>query len=679
MRIAVLLTCLMVGLGGRQPSEDLAAVRTRLLAAEDARGRPDAQRAVIVEALDHRDVEVRTQAVRAAGRLEDPALADAIAALLADPSIDVRVAAAHAVAQSATSPESVARVQARLAARLRVEGDGLVLGALATSLGRLGYVSVEELRAASTLLAGLVRSDSAASRRPSVIATLGVARGAAALARRCAALNSECPELAALLRQLGRVGVDDANVSPPLAARIRRLGAGGLVSLGAMDGAARDALRGDIDDQVRRLVVIGTPTDGPFPRDLLRRWLGDPSPLVRQAAAHRHLAGAPALAAQAFADPHPHVRLAAIDALGEARTCDPCAGLATTTSTAGEPWQQRARALVAWARTRPDVARSHVRAAAEHRAWQVRQYAARAAHDTTDIDLLRTLARDPHPNVREAALGSLDTLGHRESDDVRIEALSSDDYQLVMTAARGLADTPQTRAAAPALVDALGRIAAHQYETSRDTRLAVIERLIAIGGPEAEPAVRACLRDFDPVIAARAADALIAAGHAFATPAQRPLPAGPVADAGALAALDGRRVTLSLQAGGDVVIRLDARNAPLNVARFVEQVNAGEWDGLTFHRVAPGFVVQGGSPGANEYAGAARFTRDERSDLSHVRGTVGISTRGRDTGDGQIFINLVDNPRLDHAYTIIGAVVAGLAHVDDMLEGAVIASARLEP
>jgi cyclophilin family peptidyl-prolyl cis-trans isomerase len=108
-------------------------------------------------------------------------------------------------------------------------------------------------------------------------------------------------------------------------------------------------------------------------------------------------------------------------------------------------------------------------------------------------------------------------------------------------------------------------------------------------------------------------------------------------------------------------------------------VAAGAWDGLTFHRVEPGFVVQGGSPGANEYVGADLYTRDERGPLSHVRGTVGISTRGRDTGDGQIFINLVDNARLDHAYTMIGTVVSGMAIVDGMLEGATIVEARLAP
>ncbi|HLA91423.1 MAG TPA: peptidylprolyl isomerase, partial [Gemmatimonadaceae bacterium] len=54
-------------------------------------------------------------------------------------------------------------------------------------------------------------------------------------------------------------------------------------------------------------------------------------------------------------------------------------------------------------------------------------------------------------------------------------------------------------------------------------------------------------------------------------------------------------------------------------------------------------------------------------------GTLGISTRGRDTGDAQIFVNLVDNPRLDHDYTVFGEVISGMAVVDGIFEGDVIA------
>jgi cyclophilin family peptidyl-prolyl cis-trans isomerase len=89
----------------------------------------------------------------------------------------------------------------------------------------------------------------------------------------------------------------------------------------------------------------------------------------------------------------------------------------------------------------------------------------------------------------------------------------------------------------------------------------------------------------------------------------------------------------------------------------------------------PNFVVQGGSPGANEYMGASRYMRDEVGPQGvHVRGRGRISTRGADTGDGQIFIDLVDLPRLDRDYTVFAYVTSGMEFVDRMLEGAKIVS-----
>ena len=141
--------------------------------------------------------------------------------------------------------------------------------------------------------------------------------------------------------------------------------------------------------------------------------------------------------------------------------------------------------------------------------------------------------------------------------------------------------------------------------------------------------------------------------------------------------LGNTTVTLSLRGNRRITLRLYAAEAPTAAARFVAQVAAGEWNGRTFHRVEPGFVVQGGSPAANEYAGAAAFARDEFSSLSHVRGTIGISTRGADTGDGQIFINLVDNARLDFAFTIIASITGNASLIDDIVEGDVIESATV--
>ena len=62
--------------------------------------------------------------------------------------------------------------------------------------------------------------------------------------------------------------------------------------------------------------------------------------------------------------------------------------------------------------------------------------------------------------------------------------------------------------------------------------------------------------------------------------------------------------------------------------------------------------------------------RDELGGEPHLRGSVGISTRGRDTGDGQLFIDLVDLPRLDHDYTVFGRVTSGLELLERVLEGA---------
>jgi cyclophilin family peptidyl-prolyl cis-trans isomerase len=112
--------------------------------------------------------------------------------------------------------------------------------------------------------------------------------------------------------------------------------------------------------------------------------------------------------------------------------------------------------------------------------------------------------------------------------------------------------------------------------------------------------------------------------------------------------------------------------AAASVLRFVHLAQTGYFNGLTFHRIVPNFVIQGGSPGANEYIGDTTFMRDEIGKLPQVRGTLGVSTRGRDTGDAQIYVNLVDNPRLDHEFTVFAEVSRGLDVVDRILEGDVI-------
>jgi peptidyl-prolyl cis-trans isomerase B (cyclophilin B) len=133
-----------------------------------------------------------------------------------------------------------------------------------------------------------------------------------------------------------------------------------------------------------------------------------------------------------------------------------------------------------------------------------------------------------------------------------------------------------------------------------------------------------------------------------------------------------------MQDGREFAVRLDAFAAPTNSARFARLADAGAYDWLTFHRDVPNFDEQGGSPSANEYSGDGPFSRDELGIDGNWRGTFGLSTRGRDTGDAQFYINLIDNVRLDHEYTTFATVVEGMDVVDSLLEGARIRRIRRE-
>jgi peptidylprolyl isomerase len=195
-------------------------------------------------------------------------------------------------------------------------------------------------------------------------------------------------------------------------------------------------------------------------------------------------------------------------------------------------------------------------------------------------------------------------------------------------------------------VRALDRVTSQKRETSRDTRLALIERIAEPGGPEQATLFERLLTDYDPKIAAQAAAQLTAltGRAAVATPRLLPRPPPPTGrelEAVSLVA----RVELDTARFFDVAFA--GAEAPLVFVRFVRLVRSGYYDGLPFHRVVPNFVVQGGSPQANEYGGDAIFMRDEIGYVSNTSRTVGLSTRGRDTGDAQFFVNLVDNGRLD--------------------------------
>jgi cyclophilin family peptidyl-prolyl cis-trans isomerase len=324
----------------------------------------------------------------------------------------------------------------------------------------------------------------------------------------------------------------------------------------------------------------------------------------------------------------------------------------------------------------PEVARQHLPRFVEHPNFFVRTYAATAAGTLGDTAALMRLSRDQAGNVRTSALEALRRLMRHAADSVYIAQLDQDDSQVLMTAAAAL-DSSAHPGAAAALLDALDRITRARRETSRDARAALLERAHQLGNATLANRVRPYLRDFDPRIAARAADAL----QAWTGTRSEPQPSAPpplrlpsFEDA---ATLSGARAVIEFERGF-VELELLPFAAPTNTARFADLARAGYFNGLTLHRIAPNFVVQGGSPNANEYAGDGPFTRDEVG-VENRRGTVGLSTRGRDTGDAQLYINMIDNVRLDHDYTVYARVLRGMDVADALLEGAVMRRVTIVP
>ena len=665
---------------GPEPSGAESAY-AEIVAEEDARGEAGLDR--VQAHLGSVDPEIRRAAVRALGRLEDPDWSGRLLSMLDDPDPEVRIAVAAALAQSAFGRDP-GEVLPALATRVDSESDPAVLGSLATNLGRLAFADAGQREMAGAAFAALARRVENPGEDPRLAARLGLARGLEAFARGGGTQGSLAPELLAALRVLSEAAPGTAGEL--VAARIRRLAVAALRHTDRLAPDHATNLLADEDWGVRRQVMIWAAAYGTGAGALIRVGLRNPDPRVRVEALRaydrllRPDEGCAAIL-DAVTDPDPHVAATALGLLA-----DPCpgtegqrptlAGRVAALDEAGGGWRGPARALHALAGIAPREAGDRIRRFARHDNPFVRAWAARAAARAAAVEVLNDLSGDENPNVRDAALRGLGAVAGSGSRDRYLAALDSDDPQLVMTAAGLLVDHAATGTPVSALLESLARFTAARRETERDARVALLEAVGAVGGFSSED-LSPYLSDFDPVVADLAAALLTESTGTVHEAAPRRLPRAPTPGAYRLRELAVTEVRLRMAGLGDIVIALRPDLAATNADRFARLAGEGYFNGLTFHRVVPNFVVQGGSPGANEYAGDGPFTRDEISDHPHWRGTVGLSTRGRDTGDAQLFINLVDNVRLDFDYTIFGEVVDGMEIVDAVREGTVIERAEV--
>ena len=127
---------------------------------------------------------------------------------------------------------------------------------------------------------------------------------------------------------------------------------------------------------------------------------------------------------------------------------------------------------------------------------------------------------------------------------------------------------------------------------------------------------------------------------------------------------------ITLDNGNEIRLEFYPEDAPKTVENFVTLTKKGFYDNLTFHRVVPDFVVQGGCPKGDGTGGPGHTVKAEFNKQKHVRGSVAMArSQHPDSAGSQFYITYGATPHLDGSYTVFGHVVSGMEHVDRIKQG----------
>ena len=135
---------------------------------------------------------------------------------------------------------------------------------------------------------------------------------------------------------------------------------------------------------------------------------------------------------------------------------------------------------------------------------------------------------------------------------------------------------------------------------------------------------------------------------------------------------------ITMDKGGEITIEFFPEDAPKTVENFVTLAKKGFYDGLTFHRVEPNFVVQGGDPKGNGTGGPGYSIKAEFNKQQHVRGAVAMArSQSPDSAGSQFYITLAPANFLDGKYTVFGKVTSGMDVVDKIRKGDKMKSVKI--
>jgi len=294
-------------------------------------------------------------------------------------------------------------------------------------------------------------------------------------------------------------------------------------------------------------------------------------------------------------------------------------------------------------------------------------------------------ASESDPRTRRAALEGLQHLSGRlpltnsqrsDTKSAFVEALRSDDLAVITTAASALSDSAlaDTASSRP-LVEALRRL---RSPADVEPMAAIMQTLGVLKVPAAVPTLMMMLNDSDRTVTIEAANALEKiTGRSYKENISPHTRAGySDYDWETIERLEKRPEVEVLTSRGSFRFALLPHEAPFTCLSFARLVSKEFYDGLTFHRVVPNFVVQGGDPHGDGWGGPGYAIRSEFGFEHYDRGMVGMASAGKDTEGCQFFVTHSRQPHLDGRYTIFGRVISGMDVVDAIQVGDKIVRVR---
>jgi cyclophilin family peptidyl-prolyl cis-trans isomerase/HEAT repeat protein len=679
------------------PEETMLAV----VRAEDERRWGDP----LTQLLFDRNAQVRRRAALAAGRIGDARAVSALATLLqSDRDAEVRAMAAFALGEveSATGSDTL------IAALKRANESSRVRARVVEAIGKIAAVlpKSEEARQAALGEAVLNVLDAEAARAARVDKGVILA-GLTATLR--AHPSKAGPALAKFLSHKdGRIRADALNAL----ARLRNKDANEQV---------RPLLTGDTEAIVRANAarVLGATEDKAALEALTARATTDTDERVRvssiralgalkEARAAAPLLGraatllAPFRTAKAAGTQHPREAGELLEiavALGRI--------LANTGDARAVTWLKEFRTLTEWSEPEIETAFAHIAPAAYLREEPFtklsdEQWRARLRGNWRVVSAVaQGLGEIGRIAVEEAGSGIVGLQADAQItlrsmlDDTSLPAVGVPDILRALAAFKPMdagevmrkqlgAKDPLVRAAAADLLGELGpdetsaralvaALPAALRDELNDAALSTLDALAKQKSALSNDAIKTALDSTDTLVRSRAV-ALLKGNDAgdFSARLGTAATRNTLTDyRRALARRNGRVRAVVVTDKGSFTIELLPDDAPLTVDNFVQLARRGYFDGVTFHRVVPNFVIQGGDPRGDGNGGPGYQIRCEINEVEYERGAVGMALSGKDTGGSQWFVTHSPQPHLDGGYTVFGRVEAqaGMDVVDAIERG----------